>query len=157
MGHHPLAADRALASARAGDAAGEIRWDSVAAVVELALRRRGRPDRERLRLVAEQHAGDDVARPIVPRAAAERRDPGLAIPGGDRAVRAERRALLDHTRRAVVLPLHLVLPRVLDPDGGANRLRQDRGVERYRVGAVQAVAARTALEHDPHGLDRPAE
>src|SRR5260221_11896423 len=115
MRPHPLAADRAVAAARAGDAAGDIRWDRVAAVVELALRRPGRPGREWLRLVAEQHAGDDVARPIVPRAVAERRDPGLAIPCRDRAVRAEHRAQLDRTPRPVVLPLHLVLPPVLDP------------------------------------------
>src|SRR4051812_1105845 len=124
MRHHPLAADRALAAARAGDAAGDVRWDRVAAVVELALRWLGRPDRERLRLVAEPHAGADVAWPIVPRAAARRRDPALATPCRDRAAGAEPRALLDRPRRAVVLPLHLALPRVLDPDGRANRLRQ---------------------------------
>src|SRR5438477_156175 len=98
MGHHALAADRAIAAARAGDAAGDVRCDRVATVLELVLRRRGRSDRERLRLVAEQHAGDDVARPIVAGAATERRDPGLAVPYRDRAVGAEHRAQLDRTR-----------------------------------------------------------
>src|ERR1044071_8035170 len=98
MRHHPLAADRALAAPRTGDAARDIRWDRVAALVELARGWLGRPDRERLRLVAEQHAGDDVARPIAARAAAERRDPGLAIPGRDRAARAARRAPPGPTR-----------------------------------------------------------
>ena len=104
-----------------------------------------------------EHAGDDVAGGVVTGPAAERCRPCFVVPRDDRPIGGHTGALIDRVRHAVVLPGHFVLARQLDPHRLANRLRQQRRIERHGVGAVDPVAAGTAGKHDPDVVERNPE
>ena len=137
----------ALSPTRAGD----VGRRRVVVAHELGGRRRRRARLERRRLEAHVEAARDVARTRAGTAATRRR-PSFVVPRDDVALRVEADLLIDHEREAVVLPRHFVLARELDAHRLADRLRQQRRIERHGVGAVDAVAARPAREHDVHGL-----
>ena len=87
----------------------------------------------------------------------ERRKPRLAVPRDDAAGRVDSDALIDHVRKSVILPRHFVLARELDPHRLPDGLRQQRGIVRNRVGAIDPIAARASCEDDADVLDTEAE
>ena len=88
------------------------------------------------------------------RAATERREPRFVIPGGDGAVGAQPGALVDRVREGRSSPTPFRPCAELDADRLADRLRQQRRVERHRVGAVDAVAAGASRVDDADIVDR---
>ena len=119
--------------ARPADPSRHVRRRRVASVVERRRHAAGTARSDPLRLEACEHAGDDVARSLVPGPAAQRGGPRLHSP-----TRRYVRFASIATRwsitygDAVVLPRHLVLSGQLHAHRSSHRLRQQRRIIRRR-------------------------
>src|ERR1700679_4073578 len=106
VGEHALATHQTSALALASDAPRHISRNGIAAVPKLTGGLRRSACLQRFSLVAQQHPGDHVARPVISRPIAKRRNPAFAIPDGDAPSVVKPYPVLDQTRIAVVLPGH---------------------------------------------------
>src|SRR5436309_1935131 len=79
------------------------------------------------------------------------------IPCDNGSLRIHAGALINDEREAVVLPGHFVLARELDAHRFAGCLRQQRGIIRNRIGAIDSVAAGTHFENDANVFRPQAE
>jgi len=152
MRYNALGLDPARSTSATIHGASHITGHRVVVVRKRRCRRRGRPRLKRGWLKPRQRTGDEIARRVGARSAAAGRRPRFVIPGGDQTVRIDRGSLLDEVGHAVILPGHLVPAHQLHANGPTDCLRQQRGIIRNRVRAVDAVAARSLLEDDVDAL-----
>src|SRR5262249_21611508 len=146
---HTLAHDGAGAVAHAVHAAGDVRRDGVAAVVvshRIGWLRGG--DHWR-RGETGECARYSVAGHVADRALTALHPDGFVVPRNDHAVGVKANLLIADRGVAVVFAgCHFIVPAVLHADGFADSLREQRRIERHRVGAIMAVTAGALNKYD---------
>src|SRR5579863_6233938 len=98
MRQRPFTADGSVASTAAINAACEVGWNGVAPVPQLACGWLSGAWIKWLRLITQQHAGDNVPWLIVAWSIPQRSYPVLPIPGNDSSIARQPGALFHRTR-----------------------------------------------------------
>src|SRR5262249_59505903 len=104
------------------------------------------------RLESGEEACNDVAGSSRSGPVAEAGRPRLVLPRDEIALRIDRRAQVDQIRVAIILPSHLILAGELNAHRLSHRLRQQRSIIGYSIGAIQSIAARAAPENHVYVL-----